>query len=32
MPSNPSDSSRPTDVVEQKRLNQARESGIPWKK
>jgi glycogen debranching enzyme len=32
MPSNPTDSSRPTDVVEQKRLNQARESGIPWKK
>src|SRR5512145_2203509 len=32
MPSNPSNSPRSTDVVEQKRLNQARESGIPWKK
>jgi hypothetical protein len=32
MPGNPSNSPRPTDVVEQKRLNQARESGIPWKK
>jgi hypothetical protein len=26
------ESTRPTDVMEQKRLNQAREAGIPWKK
>ncbi|HEU4350996.1 MAG TPA: glucosidase, partial [Burkholderiales bacterium] len=26
------ESPRPTDVTEQKRLNQAREAGIPWKK
>ena len=32
MPSKPSNPPRPTDVTEQKRLNQARESGIPWKK
>jgi len=32
MPSKPSNSPRATDVTEQKRLNQARESGIPWKK
>ena len=32
MPSKPSNSPRATDVTEQKRLNEAREAGIPWKK
>jgi hypothetical protein len=32
MPSKPSKTPRATDVNEQRRLNQARESGIPWKK
>jgi Glycosyl hydrolase family 63 C-terminal domain len=32
MPSKPADSSLLSEVTEQKRLNQARESGIPWKK
>jgi hypothetical protein len=32
MPSKPADSSLLSEVTEQKRLNQARESGVPWKK
>ncbi|HJS78099.1 MAG TPA: glucosidase, partial [Burkholderiales bacterium] len=32
MPSKPADSPSLSEVTEQKRLNQARESGIPWKK
>ena len=32
MPSKPLNPPRLSDVTEQKRLNQARESGIPWKK